>query len=72
MESEPSVRTGQTGGPHMAPFVAVVAALACMDVQQDVAVVVLGHGCCVEIVADGLFFLSSLIMGSLLVFVVSP
>jgi len=72
MESKPLVRTGQTGGPDVAPFAAAVAALAHMDVQQDVAVAVLGHGHCVKVVTDGLFFMSSLIAGGLLVFVVMP
>jgi len=56
----------------MALFVAAVAALACMNVQRDVAAAVLGHGGCVEVIADGLFFLSGLLAGGMLVLVVSP
>jgi len=63
---------GQTGGPDMAPFVAAVTVLAHVDVQWDVAAVVLGLGHCVEMVTDGLFFSSGLITGGLLVFMVMP
>jgi len=66
------VRTGQTGGPDMAPFAAAVAALVHVDMQWNVAAVVLGHGRCIEMVTDGLFFLSGMIVGGLLIFVVSP
>ena len=56
----------------MAPFAAAVAVLTCMHVQQDVAAAVLGRGGCVEVIADRLFFLSGQIVGSMLVFFVSP
>ena len=66
------VRTGRTGGPDVAPFVAAVTALARVHVQRDVAAAVLGRGGCVEMIADRLFFLSGQITGGMLVFFISP
>jgi hypothetical protein len=43
-----------------------------MHVQRDVVAAVLGCGGCVEVIADRLFFLSSQIVGGMLVFFVSP
>ena len=38
MKSEPVVWAGQTSGPDMAPLMAVVTALACVHMQQDIVV----------------------------------
>ena len=49
-----------------------MAALAHVNVQRDIAVAVLGCGGCIEVVTDGLFFLSGLVAGGMLVLVVLP
>ena len=56
----------------MAPFAAAVTALAHMHMQWDVVAAVLGRGGCMEVIADHLFFLSSLVVCSMLIFFISP